>query len=315
MTEHADKKYDVAISFRWTDIEQVRELYELLRDRMQVFLADDRLEEFVGTDGEESFGYIFRDQSRIVVIFYRPDWGSTPYTRAEEAAIKQRAFSEGYGFTIWVPMDAQKSIPPYLPPQYIWFDFERYGVSGLASVIEARVRENGVMVRNETMIDRLKQINRRIDLDKNRRLFQNSQSGFEFVTSEAVRFESVLTESAKQFSSISNEIPFIVKPDGRYITVSAGRFKCQFVISPNASYLRGEPSLHCSILKYDQKRPYSDQWVHKKKIEFQPTLNEVNEPAWVLQDNHNYNLESAISHMMEQFAEMVYTDLESDPLR
>ena len=73
MPDHDNKKYDVAISLRWTDVEHARELYELLSDRLEVFFADEKQEDFVGTDGEESFGYIFRDRARVVVILYRPD--------------------------------------------------------------------------------------------------------------------------------------------------------------------------------------------------------------------------------------------------
>ena len=71
MSELQLRKYDVAISLRWTDVDHARALYDLLRDRMEVFFADDRQEEFVGTDGEESFGHIFRYQTRLVVVFYR----------------------------------------------------------------------------------------------------------------------------------------------------------------------------------------------------------------------------------------------------
>jgi hypothetical protein len=35
-------KYDVAISLRWTDVEQARALYELLRDLLDVYFADEK---------------------------------------------------------------------------------------------------------------------------------------------------------------------------------------------------------------------------------------------------------------------------------
>lgn len=116
LTMSNNEKYDVAISLRWTDVERARQLYDLLRDRLDVFLSDEKQEDIAGKDGEEKFGHVFRDEARVVVVFYRPSWGDTPFTRAEESAIKQRAWNEGYDFSIWVPVDEEKSVPPYLPP-------------------------------------------------------------------------------------------------------------------------------------------------------------------------------------------------------
>lgn len=185
-------KYDVAISLRWTDVDHAHGLYEALRDRLKVFFADEKQEEIAGTDGEETFGYVFRDQARVVVVFYRPDWGETPFTRAEESAIKQRAYHEGYGFSIWVPMTENKEVPPYLPPQQIWFDFSEYGISGLAAVVEKKVRESGAKVREKSPIDKLQSLSRRYEAKRKREDFVKSGEAIEIFMRDVKRIQDLV---------------------------------------------------------------------------------------------------------------------------
>lgn len=307
---HQSKKYDVAISLRWTDVEHARALYQLLCDRLDVFFADENQQNIVGTDGEESFGYIFRDHSRIVVIFYRQDWGNTPFTRAEEAAIKQRAWSEGYGFSIWVPMDKLKKIPPYVPPQHIWFDFERYGVNGLATVIEERVRESGREVRPETTEDRLRKINRRINLEQKRNSFERSQDGVDFVTDSSRRLEEVVNLQLKKYSEVSADIPFLPEPTGNRLIVTSWPYKCVFNINRYASNAITGATLTAYISKHAGAREPRDIWHDINQIEFMPTLDDDGKPTWRLESGKHYSLEMAIAYVLDDLAERVYLAVE-----
>lgn len=132
---------DVAISFLSKDEELVKELNGALTPGLDVFYYAERQDELVSEDGEEAFGKVFRDKARIVVIFYREEWGNTVMTRAEKSAIKQRAAKESYRFTIWVPLDEKKSIPSYIDPQFIWFDIDRWGINEIASNREKSSRK------------------------------------------------------------------------------------------------------------------------------------------------------------------------------
>lgn len=310
MSDRAEKKYDVAISLRWTDVEVARALYEVLRDRLEVFFADEKQEDFVGTDGEESFGHIFRDQARVVVVLYRPDWGSTPFTRAEESAIKQRAWSNGYGFSIWVPMDNAKSIPPYLTPQYVWFDYEQYGVAGLASVIEERVRESGREVRPETAADRLKRIKRRIDLESERRTFEGSQEGVDYVADAYRRLEAVLTAQLQGYESISPDIPFKLKREHDRYVVTSWPYRCTFVLDRYASNSVRGASLIGYLAQHAGERDWQDQWRDVAKFEFRPTLDDDGSPAWEHKGGRYHSLESAVAYTLDDVAERVYKAVE-----
>ena len=48
-------------------------------------------------------------------MFYREKWGTTPWTRIEETAIRNRAFHKGYEFTLFIPREPQVKMPEWLP--------------------------------------------------------------------------------------------------------------------------------------------------------------------------------------------------------
>ena len=187
--------YDVALSFRWGDIETVRELYTLLRDRLEVFFADEKQEIIIGTDGEKTFGEVFRDQARVVVIFYRKSWGQSTFTRAEEAGIRQRAGADGYDFTLWVMMEPEERPPAYVPLQLLNYDIQAYGMQGLAAVVERKVREAGIKVRERTVLDEVADLRRQRELAIARKNFVRLDGGAGAYLQECVKKVKPLLES------------------------------------------------------------------------------------------------------------------------
>ena len=135
--------YDVAFSFLEADQVLAITIDNLLKDRLKTFIYTDRQAEIAGTDGEKIFNQVFGKEARMVVILYRPQWGSTPWTRIEETAIRNRGYEEGYDFVLFVMLEKGISPSQWLPKNRLWFGFERWGVQGLASIIEARVQEVG----------------------------------------------------------------------------------------------------------------------------------------------------------------------------
>lgn len=281
MSDTQDKKYDVAISLRWTDVDHARSLYERLRDRLEVFFADERQEDFVGTDGEESFGHIFRDQARIVVVLYRPDWGTTPFTRAEEAAIKQRAWTEGYGFSVWVPIDT-KEVPPYIPPQHVWFDFERYGIDGLASVIEERVRDSGIKLRPPSPIDELKRLRRERDAERERRAFVGSQAAADYFHGQVAQLEALAAEQAERLSEIDSDLRFKVERHrtGRGVHIFAYRHQADLTFSQKWSNSSEGSFLRWILWKREHDRAPYPELVRVSSEDHSVDLNSTGEPVW-----------------------------------
>ncbi len=179
-------KYDVAFSFLQEDEELAVQLNDLLRDRLSTFLYSKKQGELAGTDGEETFNNVFSAESRIVVVLYRDGWGDTPWTRIEETAIKNRAYDEGYDFTIFIPLDHPPSVPQYLPRTRIWASIDRWGIEGTASVIEARVQEFGGIPHEETIEEHVARRKRQIDGEQQRKQFLATEDGVKAAKDEGI---------------------------------------------------------------------------------------------------------------------------------
>ena len=76
-------------------------------------------------------------------MLFRQGWGESPWTRIEETALRNRAYDEGYDFALFVPTDDRPTVPKYVPKTRIWIGLARFGVNGVASVIDARIQELG----------------------------------------------------------------------------------------------------------------------------------------------------------------------------
>ncbi len=171
MTQEVKYKYEVAFSFLQKDEGIAYQVNDIIQDRLRTFIYSKRQEELAGGDGEEKFNDVFYKESRIVVLLYRNGWGETSWTRIEETAIKNRAFSSGWDFLLLVNLDKASTLPPWIPKTYIWFDYERWKSEGLAPVIEQRVKEIGGHVRPESIEDRANRFKRLRNAVKERERF------------------------------------------------------------------------------------------------------------------------------------------------
>src|SRR5262245_5254540 len=138
-----DFQYDIAFSFTKEDEGIATRINDLLQDRYRTFLYSRAQEKLVGTDGEETFGAVFKEQARSVTVLLRPEWGTTPWTRIEQIAIKNRAFDHGYDFATFIVTVPSTPIPDWLPRTRIWYDLSRFGLDGAAAVLAARMQERG----------------------------------------------------------------------------------------------------------------------------------------------------------------------------
>ncbi len=170
-------QYDVAFSFVAQDEALATELENLLAPRVRTFLYSKKQEQLAGTDGEATFNAVFGEQSRVVVILYRSSWGETPWTRIEATAIRNRAHERGYDFALFIPLDKPAKVPPWVPKNRLWIGFERWGISGAAGVIEARIMEQGGEPHEETLDERAARASRDADYKKLREASLNSYKG------------------------------------------------------------------------------------------------------------------------------------------
>jgi hypothetical protein len=168
---------------------------------MSIFLYTEQQKELAGKDGEKEFNRVFGTESRVVVVFYRENWGQTQWTRIEETAIRNRAYEEGYDFVTFISLDPQVRVPKWLPRTRLWVGFDRGGVDGTASVIEARVQEAGGTPKKESVEDHAARINREIANNKAKVELLKSEKGVKAAENE---IQSIFCELGKICDSIAN---------------------------------------------------------------------------------------------------------------
>ena len=173
------KKYefDVAFSFLQQDENLAIQLNSLLKDRVKTFLYTEHQKKLAGRDGEELFNKVFFQESRIVVVLFRNDWGKSPWTKIEETAIRNKGFELGYDFVTFIPLDKPINIPAWLPKNRLWVGLERWGIESAASVIEAKIQEFGGDIKIETVADKVHKAQEEIKENQNRVRILTSNEG------------------------------------------------------------------------------------------------------------------------------------------
>jgi hypothetical protein len=139
-------EYDVALSFLARDQGIAGELEARLAGGLKVFYFPRTQERLAGTDGLETMRAPFVAGSRVTVVLYREPWGSTPWTRVEEAAIKDGCLARGFATLVFVQLDTAGKLPACLPHTHVRFVLEDYGIDQLVGAIKARVQEQGGVV-------------------------------------------------------------------------------------------------------------------------------------------------------------------------
>jgi len=238
MTDTERYKYDVAFSFLHQDERLATEINDLIQDRFQTFLYSQRQEEIVGTDGEAKFGKVFRDEARIVVVLYREGWGKTQFTRVEEMAIRDRARDDGFGFSVFIPLDEPPTTPEWLDKSRIWMDLSRWGPQGAAAVIERRIAEAGGDKRPESVHNQVARLKRKEANEKRKAKFLNSESGVKAADCEFKTLISEIKRLCHEIQDPSADMVFDFQPEETYFSVA-----CRYTILSLSCYLPSNSSL------------------------------------------------------------------------
>jgi hypothetical protein len=319
MTE-IEKKYDfeVAFSFLQQDENLAYEVNDLIQDRFKTFIYSQHQEELAGTDGEKKFDEVFGEKARIVVIFYREDWGETCWTRIEENAIRNRAFKEGYDFTTFVQLDPGSKMPKWLPKNRIYCNFDRYGSKGVASVIEARVQEAGGQSRPESVEDLAARNKRAIQLEQMRQQYLKSPQAYKDSQTEYDKLCKLLEEKTKSLEDPEIYPPFIYnKNPGKEFVVSYGNYSAQFSWKYAYTNSLKNSELYIAITFDDRdfvtrliERQYWGKTQEKviKKIEYNFDINlSTPEIGWSKKSNHTefFTSEKIMEEWLKLFLEKV----------
>ena len=210
-------RYEVAFSFAKKDEQIASEIHRIIEGRLTTFLYSKQQEDIAGKDGEEEFNRVFGQDARVVAVLYGPEWGKTPWTRIEETAIRNRAYSKGYDFVMFIMTQVGLRPPEWLPKNRLWFGLDRYGVEGAAAVIEARVQELDGKVRELTAADKAKLKAKEIEFEHTRQAFLRSEKGVESAYKEVA---DLFAEVKKITGEIqSQNLKFRIDGDTRNLIV------------------------------------------------------------------------------------------------
>lgn len=193
-----NKKYlwDIAISLCEKDVDYASKLVKALNPSLKVFFYADRQEELISKSGPVVFAKTFKEESRIVVILSRVEWGTTFYTDIEQNAILDRIKNEGNMFLMIVPMVPGEK-PIWYSDTLIYANAQKCTIEELAHFIEFKVTEYGGIIksitveeRHQNLLDKIKEKERIIQL-------QNSKEAIEYAQIEANLLKECFNQKIK----------------------------------------------------------------------------------------------------------------------
>lgn len=295
-------KYEVAFSFCKEDESFASQLNNLIQDRYSTFIYYERQKELAGRDGENEFKKVFREESRVVVVLYRENWGNTSWTRMETDAIRERAYDDGYNFTLFIPMENKIKMPDWFPRQRLWYGLERYGVEGAASVIESKIQENLGEIRTENAEERAKRLQSKILFEGKKQGFLKSAEGVKAANDELSILFSCINDIAIEASNPESGLSFIVHNSNNHCNFFNNDFCIQ--IKWENAYSN---SLNGSCLFVELTKPMRSPHnpVIYSKQEFSFDMNQANNYGWISKDKKFYSSKGLADYLFKILLEKI----------
>lgn len=197
-------KYDIALSFLARDENIAQEIYERLKERYNVFLYSEQQKELAGRDGESAFKKVFESETKLVVVLYRSEWGSTPWTRMEQTGIRDRAYNTGYDFCTFLALEEKPKVPDWFPKQRLYASVPRFGIEQAVTVVESRAQEAGIESRELTLTERAQMLERQRQFESARTSFLSSYEGVRAAEQADKELRALLSS---RFADLEQHIP------------------------------------------------------------------------------------------------------------
>jgi hypothetical protein len=77
------------------------------------------------------------------VVLYRSQWGNTPWTAVEDAAIKDSCLATSYKSLFFFAIEPTDTFPKWLPETHVRFNYADFSLDQAVGAIKARVQERG----------------------------------------------------------------------------------------------------------------------------------------------------------------------------
>lgn len=311
--------FEVAFSFLKHDENLAFEISDLIHDRFSTFIYSEHQKELAGSDGEKTFNDVFGDKARIVIVLYRDDWGKTKWTRIEETAIRNRGHEEGYDFTLFVQLDPSAKMPKWLPKTRIYYNFDRWGVKGLAPVVEQKVQESGGQSRAETLEDQAAKIKRAFLREQERNKYLNSAEAYSDAQLEFNKLYQMLDEKTKALEDPTIYLHFgYEKQPTRKFVVRCENYSAHFTWDYAYSNSLNNSGLFVALASYDRgnQQAFFNRQMHGnnagekiiKQQEYNFDINVVTaEKGWSKKTKQEdfYNSEKIMNEWLQLFLEKV----------
>jgi hypothetical protein len=109
-TSRVPERVGIAFSFLARDEAIVQRFAAALRPDFGTFVYSEHQREIAGRDGVELFTQLYSESAQFVVVMYRDGYGTTPWTRVEEDAIKARGLKLGWDSLLLVAVLAGPTV-------------------------------------------------------------------------------------------------------------------------------------------------------------------------------------------------------------
>lgn len=225
-------KYEVAFAFLDKDEYLADQINDLIKDKLKTFLYSKKQEDISNTDSEKTVKDVLGKQSRSVIVLFSNKWGTTPWTRIEEEALRNRASKEGYNFLLFIPLDTPPTTPKYLPKTQIWASLAQQGIKGAATAIEEMVRSLGGESKEKSATNIVIKIKTEPQFEIERSKFLESVNGFEIATLELKKLFSALESEKNKIQESDKSSSLRYQKEDRKCIVHYGEFSIRFYLQP-----------------------------------------------------------------------------------
>jgi hypothetical protein len=214
--------WDAALSFLDSDRTHAEQIAGHFDESARVFVYSQHRGETTFTNGVERYSQIFGRDSRLVIVLYRPTWGTTGFTKIEKQAIDSRRVDEPQSdFLIFVKMETCNR-PAWLPASYIYGHWSELGPKGVADAIRKRLGELGKQLPAESPANRARQMREQREWEQKRREFLHSYNGRQSFDQQAAKVFDALKASSggidAKFES-DGRCAYLVRERGIYASV------------------------------------------------------------------------------------------------
>jgi hypothetical protein len=175
------RKFDIAISFCTEDMGFAHDLYEALCQTHEVFFFPRNSEVTTATSGNTSMYDVFKKDSKLNVVVYRPRWGQAGFTVPERDALIDRRLAEPHSYPFFIMSRPDYPAPPGFPSHLVRCNKWLFSLDEIVKQIEARLADLGEAPASVGMADLARRRVEQREFAQKRQMLLQTSNGFDAV--------------------------------------------------------------------------------------------------------------------------------------